>query len=192
MSTDPTIVVTKLHLVGLDGVSKKWGWLCALGILLIVLGTVAVGASVFVTLATMVFVGGLMVVGGLLQTAYAISMRGWSGFYLDLMAGILSTVIGLLIIAHPGATAVALTLMIAIFLIMNGSFRIVAGLSVPYQNRLWLVLHGILNLLLAFVILSNWPVSGLWIIGLFIGVDMIFNGWSLIMLGLVAKKLTSV
>lgn len=189
MASQPEIVVSELHLVGLDVIGKKWGWLCGLGILLVLLGMAAIGASVLVTMATMVFIGCLMVLGGLLQTMSAISMRGWSGFYIDLMAGILSTVIGVVIISHPGATAVALTLLIAVLLMLSGIFRIIAGLSVNYQNRNWLILHGVTNLLLSFVIMSDWPVSASSLIGLFIGIDMMFNGWSLIMLGLVVRRI---
>lgn len=188
MSSEPTLVFTELHLVGLDHIGQKWKWLLGLGILLVVLGMIAIGASVFVTLATMVFIGSLMLIAGLLQSIHAISMRRWSGFYIDLMAGVLNTVIGFVMVAHPGATATALTLIIAVLLILGGVFRILTGLLVSYQNRIWLLIHGFINLLLAYTILADWPLSGLWVIGLFIGIDMIFNGWSLIMLGLVVRK----
>ncbi|HVC99223.1 MAG TPA: HdeD family acid-resistance protein [Pirellulales bacterium] len=184
--------VTELQLVGLEEVGRKWGWLFGVGLVLVVLGMVAIGASVLATLATMVFIGCLMLFGGILQTIHAIAMRGWSGFYIDLLAGVLYTVVGFVIVAHPGATAVALTLMIAVLLILGGIFRIVIAFAVSYQNRIWLLLHGVINLLLGFMIWHDWPVSGLWVIGLFVGIDMLFNGWSLIMLGLAAKKLTSV
>jgi uncharacterized membrane protein HdeD (DUF308 family) len=181
----------QLHLVGLDVIGKKSGWLLGLGIVLIVLGMIAIGSSVSMTLVSMVFVGSLMLVGGILQTLHAIVMRTWSGFFLDLLSGVLYTVVGALIIGHPGSTAIALTLMIAICLILSGVFRIVTAITVNYQNRLWIGLNGAVNLLLAYAILSDWPLSGLWVIGLFIGIDMLFNGWSLVMLSFVAKKLNS-
>ena len=86
---------------------------------------IAIGASVFVTLATMVFVGCLMLVGGVLQTIHAIAMRNWSGFFIDLLGGVLYMVVGLVIVAHPGATAIALTLIIAVLFMLGGIFRIV-------------------------------------------------------------------
>jgi uncharacterized membrane protein HdeD (DUF308 family) len=191
MSPLPETSYTEIHLIGFDGLGKKWGWLCGLGLLLILLGMIAIAAAVFVTLATMVFFGCLLLLAGILQTMHAIAFRGWSGFYIDLIVGLLYVVIGLMVVFHPGATAVALTLIIAVLLILSGIFRIVIAWAVSYQNRVWLFLHGIVNLLLGFVILSSWPVSGSWIIGLFIGIDMIFNGVSLTMLGLAAKKLSS-
>jgi len=191
MESRPHSVVTELHLVGLEEVGRKWQRLLGVGILMVVLGMIAIGASVFVTLATMVFVGCLMLFGGILQTIHAIAMRSWSGFFIDLLAGVLYMVVGFVIVAHPGATAVALTLIIAVLFMLGGIFRIVTALAVGYQNRIWLILHGVINLLLGFMIWHDWPLSGLWVIGLFIGIDMLFNGWSLIMLGFTAKKLTT-
>lgn len=183
--------LAQLHLVGLSDIGKRWSWIVGLGALLVVLGMIAIGASMFVTLATMIFFGSLMLIGGVLQTLHAISMRGWSGFYLDLVAGLLTTVIGFMVVAHPGATAIGLTLLIAVFLILGGLFRIATGIAVAYQNRMWLILHGAINLMLGFAIFNGWPSSGLNIIGLFIGIDLVFNGWSLVMMGLAVKKLAS-
>jgi uncharacterized membrane protein HdeD (DUF308 family) len=191
MPPDISNSFTEIHLIGFDAVGRKWGWLCGLGLLLILLGMVAIGAAVFVTLATMIFFGCLLLLAGILQTMHAIAFRGWSGFYIDLISGLLYTVIGLMVVFHPGATAVALTLIIAVLLILSGVFRIAIALAVSYQNRLWLFLHGAINLLLGFMIWSSWPVSGSWVIGLFIGIDMIFNGMSLVMLGLAAKRLSA-
>jgi uncharacterized membrane protein HdeD (DUF308 family) len=101
----------------------------------------------------------------------------------------LYAVAGLIIVANPGAAAITLTLLVAMLLIVSGVFRIVVAVAVPFQNRWWLVLHGVINLILGISIWRDWPLSGLWVIGLFIGIDMVFNGWSLVMLGLAAKNM---
>lgn len=180
---------TALHLIGVEELRKRWAWFLGLGILLVVLGTIALGSSVMMTLATMTFIGWLMVVGGVLQAVHAFACKAWSGFFIDLLTGILYAVVGFMIVANPGATAVALTLLISMFLIFGGIFRIVVAVAVRFQNWIWLLLHGIVNLLLGIAIWQQWPLSGLWVIGLFIGIDMLFNGWSLVMLGLAAKNL---
>jgi uncharacterized membrane protein HdeD (DUF308 family) len=181
--------VTSLHLVGLDQLKKRWGWFLAMGIVLVLLGSVAIGSAFVMTLISMIFLGWLMIIGGILQATHAFGSKRWGGFFIDLLAGILYMVVGFLMVANPGASAVALTLLIAMFLIFGGIFRIVLALSVRFHNQLWLVLHGIINLVLGILIWRQWPLSGLWVIGLFVGIDMIFNGWSLIMLGLAAKNL---
>jgi uncharacterized membrane protein HdeD (DUF308 family) len=189
MTSGPTDVITGLDRVGLEELRKKWGWFVALGILLIVLGATAIGSSVFMTLATMALVGWLMIVGGIVQAIHAFTCKAWGGFFVDLLTGLLYTVTGFLVVANPGATAVALTLLIAMLLIFGGIFRIVVALVIRFQNWGWLLLHGAINLLLGISIWQNWPLSGLWVIGLFVGIDMIFNGWSLVMLGFAAKNL---
>ena len=120
MATETQLGITGLHLVGLENLRKRWGWFLALGVLLVVLGMVALGSSVFMTLATMVFVGWLLIVGGVLEAAHACSCKGWGGFFIDLLTGILYVVVGFMVVANPGATAVALTLLIAMFLIFGG------------------------------------------------------------------------
>jgi uncharacterized membrane protein HdeD (DUF308 family) len=109
--------------------------------------------------------------------------------FIDLLTGILYVVVGFMIVANPGAAAITLTLLIALFLIFTGIFRIVVALMTRFPHWGWLALHGLVNLLLGIAIWRQWPLSGLWVIGLFVGIDMVFNGWSLVMLGLTARRL---
>ena len=139
-----------MHLVGLEELHRKWGWFLGLGIILILLGIVAVGSSTLMTLATMVFIGWLMIIGGMFQVIHAIATKGWSGFFLDLLTGVLYIVVGMMVVANPGATAVALTILIAVLLILGGIFRILIAMAVRFQNRVWLALHGVVNILLGF------------------------------------------
>ena len=94
-----------------------------------------------------------------------------------------------MVVANPKATAVTLTLLIAVFLIFEGVFRIVTAISVRYPNWSWMILQGAVSLLMGVMIWWQWPLSGVWVIGLFVGIQMILNGWSLVMLGLTAKNL---
>jgi len=180
-----------LHQIGAGDLGKRWRWILGLGIVLVLLGTAAVGGAPYLTLATMVFLGGLLFVAGILQVMHAYAFRRWGGFFVDLLAGILYLVIGLLIVGNPGATAEALTLLIALSLILGGIFRLVIALMVRFHNAIWLVVHGAVNLVLGILIWQQWPLSGHWLIGLYIGIDLIFNGWSLVMLGIAAKNLKS-
>lgn len=189
MAMAPRNFVSELHKLGVDELRRKWGWFVALGILLVILGTVAIGASVLTTLVSVVFIGWLMIVGGAMETVHAFSCKAWGGFFIDLLAGILYTVAGFLIVSNPGASAIMLTLMIAMLLIFEGVFRLVVAIAVRFHNSMWLIFHAVIDLLLGFSIWQSWPLSGLWVIGLFVGIDMIVNGWTLFMLGLTAKNL---
>lgn len=178
-----------LHTLGLDDLKRSWGWFLGLGIVLIVLGTIALGSSVLLTLASMVLFGCVLLAGGSLAIAHAFLRKRWGGFFLDLVIGILYDAAGFFLVVHPGEAAITLTLFIAFFLMMGGVLRILVALTVPLHHRGWLLLNGVITLLLGIMIWRQWPVSGLWVIGLFVGIDMIFYGWSLVMLGLTAKNL---
>jgi uncharacterized membrane protein HdeD (DUF308 family) len=179
----------RLSTVGIEEVSKKWGWFLALGIVLIAGGSVAVGSAFIATLFSMKLLGWLMISGGVLQAVHTFRCREWSGFFVELLTGLLYVVMGFMIVANPGATAVTLTLLISMFLMFGGIFRILVALVVKFQNWGWLLLHGVVNLGLGIFIWNRLPEAGLWMIGLFIGIDMMLNGWSLVMLGLTAKNL---
>lgn len=187
MSTDHIPDLSELSLIGLDEVRKKWGWFLALGILLIVLGTVALGSAFLMSVFSMLFLGWMMIAGGVIEAFHAFTCKRWSGFFIDLLTGILYVVVGFMVVANPGAAAVTLTLLIAMFLIFGGIFRIIVAVVVRYPHWGWVLFHGAVNLLLGILIWQQWPLSGLWVIGFFVGIDMIFNGWSLVMLGLAAK-----
>lgn len=189
MATTTQLGVSGLHLVGVEELQKRRGWYLALGVLLVVLGTIALGSSVVMTQAAMVVAGWLLIFGGVMEVTHACASRGWGGFFLDLLTGLLYVAVGFMVVANPGATAVALTLVIAMFLVFGGLFRVVTALVVPFQNRGWLLLHGAVDLLLGIAIWRQWPLSGLWVIGLFVGIDMLLNGWTLIMLSLAIKRL---
>jgi uncharacterized membrane protein HdeD (DUF308 family) len=179
-----------LHLIGLGELKRNWGWFLGLGIALLVLGAIALGASVAMTIVSMVLLGWLLIIGGVLEGIHAFwRERAWGGFFIDLLTGILYVVVGFMVLANPGEAAMALTLLIALFLMFSGLFRIVVALILRFPHWGWLTLHGAVNLVLGIAIWRQWPLSGLWVIGLFVGIDMIFNGWSLVMLGLAAKKL---
>ena len=181
-----------LQQVGLDEVRRSWGLYLALGILLISIGTFAIGRSCLATLtiASLSVFGWLMIIAGVAELFHAFSKgRGWSGFFIDLLGGVLYVVVGFMILGNPEATAVTLTLLIAMFLIFDGLFRIASAVSVRNPNWGWVLLHGVITLALGNMIWRQWPLSGLWVIGLFIGIQMILNGWSLVMLALSLKNL---
>lgn len=179
-----------LSLPGLQELRRNWGWFLALGVALVVLGAIALGASVATTIVSVLLFGWLLIFGGVIEAVHAFwREKGWGGFFIDLLTGILYVVVGFMMVGNPAATAMALTLLIALFLMFSGIFRVVVALMLRFPHRGWLVLHGAINLLLGIAIWRRWPWDGLWVIGLFIGIDMIFNGWSLVMLGLAVKKI---
>ena len=170
--------------LGIEEVRTHRGWFLFMGVALIVLGTIAIGSAELMTMVSVIFLGWILIFAGLFEIVHGFARRAWGGFFVNLMGGLLYAVTGLLMITHPGIAAVTLTLMIAMLLIVAGAFRIFVALSTPMHHRSWLILNGAISLFLGFCIMSSWPVSGLWVIGLFIGIDMILDGWTEVMLAL--------
>jgi len=177
------------HMVGAEDLKGSWGWFVALGIALVLLGLVAVSWSGLATLVSVEVFGWLLLVGGVLSVVHAFVRRRWGGFLVELLAGVLYAIVGLIVIDSPAEGAVALTLLFALFLLVGGVFRIMTALTVRFHHWVWMLLNGVVSLLLGLMIWKQWPLSGLWVIGLFIGIDMIFYGWSLIMLGMAVRSI---
>ena len=170
--------------LGIEEVKAHRGWFLFMGVALIILGTIAIGSAELFTVISVLFIGWLLIFAGLFEIVHGFARRAWGGFFVNLMGGLLYAVTGLLMVSHPGIAAITLTLMIAMLLIVAGTFRIVVSLSTQVPHRGWLILNGAISLFLGFCIMDSWPASGVWIIGLFIGIDMIFDGWTEVMLAL--------
>jgi uncharacterized membrane protein HdeD (DUF308 family) len=167
--------------------NNVWKWFLALGIGLLLLGIVALGASVTVTLASVFFFGVLFLISGIVQVVQAFQTRRSEGFFLHLLAGLFDSVVGLLLVTHPTAGALTLTLLLAAFFLVGGLFRIVAALSLRFPSWGWGLMGGIVSVLLGVLLLMGWPGSALWFIGMCIGIDMIFHGWGWVMLALAIR-----
>lgn len=168
-------------------IRQNWGTFFALGILLVILGTIAVIFNVFTTLFTVSFLGILLIISGAAQIAQSFLARKWSGLFLALLMGVLCIVIGFFCVAKPTVTAAALTLLISAFLLVGGAFRMVSSALLRFEQWGWIFFNGLVTFILGILIYSEWPVSGLWVLGMFIGIDMILSGWSWILLSLSAR-----
>ena len=178
-----------IQLTGAGELRRSWGWYLVLGIVLIVLGTIAIGSTFVMTIASVFFFGWLLIIGGVMEVIHAFWHKRWAGFFLDLLTGILYVVAGWMMVSNPKESALLLTLIIAMFLVFEGVFRIVAALAVRYPHWGWLLFNGAISFLLGVSIWQRWPYSGLWVIGLFVGIEMLLNGWSLVMLSMTGRKL---
>ena len=174
----------------LEAIKGKWGWLLALGIILIVLGMVVLGSPVIGTEAVVFTVGAMLLLSGILQTVASFWTRDWSGFFLTLMIGVLYLVAGLFTLRRPGQAAVSLTLLIGSFMLIGGIFKIAAGLANKIPNWGWVLLSGTLSTVLGLFIWSDIQEFTPFLLGTLLGVDMLFNGWMWVALSLTLKRVT--
>lgn len=172
----------------IEEVRKNWGWFLALGILLVILGCSVITSSFYATIFSVMLLGGFLIAGGIVQIIQGIMARKWSGLFLSLLLGVLYIVTGFFCIARPEAAAISITLWIAAFCFAIGLFKMISSLILRFDQWGWVFFNGLVTFLLGAMIYMNWPLSGLWVIGLFVGVDMILTGWSWILLSLAAKE----
>jgi aquaporin Z len=164
---------------------KNWGWMVAFGALLALAGFVALGSVVLSTIATVLVVGVAMIVSGFIEIAYAFAMRSWGKFFLWIVIGLLYVVGGGAVVQNPLLAAGFLTLLLGAGLVASGLVRIFLAFQLP-KDAPWgfVALSGVVTFLVGGVILAQWPVSSLWALGVFLGVDLIFAGASWIGFGM--------
>jgi uncharacterized membrane protein HdeD (DUF308 family) len=175
----------------LQAIRGKWIWLVVLGGSLIVLGTILLGSPVIATLATVTTLGVLILLGGGAEVVGAFWCREWSGFFLALLSGVLGVVLGLMLLGNPIQGGITLTILLASFLFVGGIFKVAAALAHRFDGWGWLLLSGAIDLVLGVMIWRELPMSGLTIIGVLVGISLIFRGITWLMVGFALKRLPS-
>ncbi len=187
----PTNLETSSGASGLvfGALKKNWGWLFAFGILSILLGTIGLGMTFGLTLASVLFFGVLLIVGGVFQLFDAFKCGGWKSILWHVLIALLYVAAGVLMVRDPVLASKTFTLVIAWILIAVGILRGLMAFQLrPVAGWYWPLLSGVISVVLGGMILSAWPASGLWVIGLFVAIELIFNGWSYLFVALAARK----
>lgn len=175
--------------IGLFGeLEQNWGWLMAFGIASILLGSIGLGMTFVLTQASMVLLGALLLAGGVFQILDAFKCRGWKGTIWHVLIGLLYVIGGAFFMVHPVFAAETFTLVLAAVLIAVGLVRSILAFQLrPAKGWVWPLLSGLISLILGGVILAQWPASGLFVIGLIIAIELIFNGWAYLFVALAAR-----
>lgn len=148
---------SQLPLSAIEELHRHWVLFFALGIILILLGGMGISASGLVTLASVVFFGWLLIIGGAAVAIHAFWAKRWSGFFLQLLSGVLYLIVGWILVTRPGIGALTLTLVLAISLVVQGAFRIGVALSTRMDGWGMLLVSGIITLVLGLMIWNEWP-----------------------------------
>jgi uncharacterized membrane protein HdeD (DUF308 family) len=164
-----------------------WPWFLILGICLMVVGALAIGTPFITGLVTISVLGCLLLAGGVVQLVNAFLAHSWRGFFAHVLAGVLHLIVGGLMIERPLRAIGALTFMLAVAFMVGGVYRIIVALKENFAGWGWALLNGVITFALGVAIWRRWPEASYWVIGLFVGIDLIFNGWSWVMLALLVK-----
>ncbi len=172
-----------------EAISENRTWFMILGIVMIILGIVAVCFPFVTTIAAKVFLGWLFLIGGIVQIVHAFSMQKWSEFFLDLLIGALYVFVGGWLAFFPLTGIVSLTVLLALTFLMHGLLE--AGMAFrlrPLEGWVWMLVAGIVAIAAGILIIAKLPSSAVWAIGLLVGIKMISSGWAYFFLALAAGK----
>ena len=162
---------------------SSWGWYVALGILLILVGIYAIWAEGAATLVSVLALGIALLIAGVGQLVAAFMARGAGHLILLLLVGVLDIIVGLMLLEHPVAGALVVTLLLAALLLFGGVFRFVGALWMQFPNYGWVAVSGVISAILGILLWAQWPISAIWFIGFVVGLNFIFAGVSWTWLG---------
>jgi len=174
----------------MDEAKKNSGFLIFLGVLTVIFGVVAIGSPLITGVAVAVFVGFLLLASGVAQVVHALKSKQWGTGFWGTVIGVLGVAAGLLMIFRPLVGLVTMTMLLAIYFLIDGVSEIIAAFKIkPDQGWGWVLFNGIIAVLLGLMIWRQWPVSGAWAIGLLVGIHILITGWSMIILGTGARRI---
>lgn len=178
------------HRLG-DAIHAHWKLFLAEGIVMVVLGLLAIAVPEFASLAITILIGWLFFIGGIFRTISVLQHRRMPGFAWSLLTAVLAVALGLVLLLRPVAAVLTLTIWLIAFFIIQGIAAIL--LAIEHRRHLpswgWVLFSGLIDLFLAYLIWDGWPSSAGWAIGLLVGINMVFLGLSLIMTALAARTM---
>lgn len=166
----------------------RWGWVVAFGVLSVVLGLAALELTVTATIASVFVIGIFMIVAGGSEIVLGFGSRSWGRFFLWIVAGLLYVVAGAIALAQPVIAAAFFTLMLGAGFLATGIMRLWLAFEMPSGTRGWAMLSGVVTALLGVLILAGWPGNSLYLLGLLLGIDLVFYGVGWIGFGLTLRR----
>lgn len=173
-----------------DAIAAHWKLFLIQGVIFLILGLLAVAMPLVGTLAVELLVGWLFFIGGVVRTVALLGNKHLPGFWWSLMAACLASALGLILILNPFQGVITLTMVLMALFLVEAVSALFAALHFREHSKSWswLLLTGLVDLLLVFLIWQGWPDTAAWAIGLLAGINLFITGWSLIMLSMAARS----
>jgi uncharacterized membrane protein HdeD (DUF308 family) len=183
--------VNELQRTLTQSIREHWVLFLVEGIVLVVLGILAIVVPVIATLAVAIFIGWLFLISGIVGLVTTFMARQMPGFWWALLSAVLAIAAGLVLLAWPVSGAVSLTLLLIVFFTIEGVLTIMY--AIEHKRELsgrwgWILASGIIDLVLAAMILAGLPGTAAWALGLLVGINMLFGGTSMIAMALHARS----
>ena len=168
---------------------RRWGWLLGLGVIFVILGCIGLGIVVGLTLASMLFLGILLLIAGFSQMIDVFKSKQWKGAIWHALIAILYLITGCIVIYDPFLASTIITALIAWILIIIGVTRLMMAITLRHAaGWVWFLLAGITAIFLGVLILLQWPYSGLWVLGMFVAIELLVNGWTYIFIAFAMRR----
>ena len=192
MTTATTNGPAPPHSLGdsLRALRARWGWIVALGVIFMLAGVIALGSVVVATASAVLIVGIMMIMAGVAEIFAAFRVKDWGKAIFWGLLGALYVAAGIIAINNPFAAATILTLFLGIALIAGGVVRMFLAWHMREAGKPWgwIVVSGIISILLGAMIIAKWPYSSFYVLGIFLGIDLIFIGSSWLTIGLALRR----
>lgn len=172
-----------------SAIRKTAGWSIVLGVVMIILGVLAILAPLITAIAVNVLLGWLFIIGGVFQAIYAFQHNHRrSSLILKLLLSLVAIAAGVFLVAYPLAGVISLTLLIGIYFFIDGIVRVFLAFQLrPHTRWIWVLLNGILMIILGILIWSQWPFSATWVLGLLVGIGLLSSGIAVLMFAIAAQ-----
>lgn len=174
-----------------SAVREHWTLFLIEGIVLVILGIVAIMVPLIATIALTILIGWLLLISGIVGLFTTFSMRHAPGFWWSLLSGIIGIAAGIVLLVWPISGSISLTMLLIAFFIIEGIATIMY--AIEHRNQLsgrwgWMLVSGIVDLILAGIIFAGLPGAALWALGLLVGINMLFGGAALIAMAMAARN----
>ncbi|GAC1327477.1 MAG: HdeD family acid-resistance protein [Beijerinckiaceae bacterium] len=166
----------------------RWGWFVGFGALAAILGLAALVLVVSATIASVVTIAIFIIITGGVEIAMGFGSRSWGRFFLFILLGLLYVVAGAFALAQPLLAAAVLTLMLGWALLATGAVRIWLGTHLPPGSKAMVIIAGIATALFGLVIILGWPGNSFFVLGIILGLDLLFYGSTMMAFGLRLKN----
>lgn len=173
----------------LNALSHSRGWLIAGGLISIFVGFLAIGSPLLFSVVLAQFLGIFAVVSGVIALFVAIFSKHATHRFLEALLAAIRIVAGIVLLRCIASSIAVITLILAVFLVVEGVSSIIGAFKMrQHYGWVWTLINGIAALVLGVMVYVRWPSNSVWVLGLFFGINLLFSGMSLLMLGLAAPK----
>ena len=181
--------MSELSPIGPNEIRKFGPWTVGIGVLLVLIGMVGVGMPWVLSIVTSVYVAWVFLIGGFVWAYH--TFKSHPGSFLDWLKPLLLIVTGGLMLFNPMAGVAAIGLVLSFYLLLDafGSFALAKALH-PLSGWGWMAFSGLISLFLAILFLIGWPTTSMMLVGIYVGISLIFDGSALIAIGWAMRKVT--